>query len=301
MNAVLLRSRTWAVVERARSEAATLQIRQAPEQSQIQLAAALKQAEVGLPQVARYQAEAAGSAKDRFLVILSDEFRTRLTPILLAMHLLASDKSVAPVLREAVDIVRRNVRLEVQLIDDLLDVTRISTVKMDLTLTSTSLRAIIDVDVEVSMADIKAKDQQLIVELEAGSDELLADVKRIQQVFWTLLKNAAKFTSPDGEIRLLSRLSDLAIVEVQVQVQVQVQANGIGFEADTAHRIFDAFEQGNECVRHQHGGLGLGLAIARASVEAHGGNIRAESAGFGCGATFTVELPFAGPKGGAQT
>ena len=279
--------RTWAAVERARSEAAALQSRQALEQSRTYLADALRQAEV-----ARDQSEAAGGAKDRFLAILSHELRTPLTPVLLAMELVARDQSLPSPVRNAVEIVRRNVRLEVQLIDDLLDVTRISTGKMDLTLASTTLRAIIDVAVEVSTADLKAKGQLLTVELEAGHDELLADVKRLQQVFWNLLKNASKFTPPGGEIRIRSRLSDRASVEVQVQ------DSGIGFEADAAHRIFHAFEQGSDRVRREHGGLGLGLAIARASVEAHGGSIRAESAGIGSGATFTVDLPFAGPKEG---
>ena len=280
--------RTWAAVERACYEATEQRTREAFEQSQLSLARALQQATE-----ARDQAEAAGGAKDRFLAILSHELRTPLTPILLAMHLVASEKSLSAPLREAVDIVRRNVRLEVQLIDDLLDVTRISTGKMDLTLARTTLREIIDVAVEVSDADIKAKHQTLIVELQAADEALSADLKRMQQVFWNLLKNASKFTPSGGEIKLQSRLLD------QAHIEIQVHDNGIGFEADAAHRIFDAFEQGSERVRHEYGGLGLGLAIARASVEAHGGSIRAESAGIDCGATFTVHLPFAGPVDGA--
>lgn len=281
--------RTWAAVERAQSQATALQARQALEQSQLTLVDALRQAEL-----ARDQAQVAGSAKDRFLALLSHELRTPLTPILLAMHLVASDESVSLLVREAVDIVRRNVRLEVQLIDDLLEVMRISSGKMDLTPANITLRAIINVAVEVAMADIKAKNQLLTIELAAADDELFADVKRMQQVFWNLLKNASKFTPPGGEIRLRSRRSDRASVEVQVQ------DTGIGFEADAAHRIFDAFEQGSERVRNEHGGLGLGLAIARANVEAHGGSIRAESAGNGCGATFTVDLPLAGPAASTQ-
>ena len=205
------------------------------------------------------------------------------------MQVVARDESLPSRVRNVIEVVQRNVRLEVQLIDDLLDVTRISAGKLDLTLESTTLRAIIDVAIEVSAADFKVKGQLLTVELEAGEDELLADVKRLQQVFWNLLKNASKFTPRGGEICLRSRLSDRA------SVRVQVQDNGIGFEADAALRIFDPFEQGSEGVRREHGGLGLGLAIARASVEAHGGSIRAESAGIGFGATFTVDLPVAGP------
>ena len=121
---------------------------------------------------------------------------------------------------------------------------------------------------------------------QAADDPPSADVKRLQQVFWNLLKNASKFTPTGGEIRLRSRRSGRA------RIEVQLLDNGIGFEANAAQRIFDAFEQGSERVRFEHGGLGLGLAIARASVEAHSGSIHAESIGVGGGVTFTVELPF---------
>ena len=281
--------RTWAALERAHLEAMGQQTHAALEQSRLFLEEALRQAEV-----ARDQAKAAGEAKDRFLAILSHELRTPLTPILLAMDLVARNESLSSPLRETVDIIRRNVQREVQLIDDLLDLTRITTGKMDLSLATTTLHAIINGAIEASLADINAKDQLLNIELGAADDVLLADLKRMQQVFWNLLKNASKFTPPGGQITLRSRRADAAHVEVHVQ------DNGIGFQVNTAQRIFEAFEQGSERVQCDHGGLGLGLAIARASVEAHGGSIRAESAGIGCGATFIVKLPLASTDTDAQ-
>ncbi len=259
--------RTWAAVARARVEA--------------KLWAALEETEL-----ARAEAERATQAKDRFLAILSHELRTPLTPVLMAAQILARDGALPAAARNAAAIIERNARLQAQLVDDLLDVTRIASGKMELSRERISLHDVIARAVEVSNPDIDGKNQQLTLELAAGGDIVYADSKRMQQVFWNLLKNASKFTPEGGRIVVCSRNESGLIL-------VDVRDTGMGFEPAVAERIFTAFEQAGRNVTRQFGGLGLGLAIARATVQAHGGSVGATSAGAQCGATFTLGLPIA--------
>ena len=141
---------------------------------------------------------------------------------------------------------------------------------------------------EISTPDIKAKNQRLTVALGAQRHQVTGDAARLQQVFWNLLKNASKFTPNGGGISIRSRNEPGRIV-------IEVTDTGIGFEPEAAERIFDAFAQANEAVAREFGGLGLGLAISKATVDAHGGVLRAESVGREKGATFVVELPL-GPE-----
>ena len=233
---------------------------------------------------ARDEAEAAGQAKDRFLAVLSHELRTPLTPVMMASQMIGRTKELPAHLRRSLDIIERNVRLQATLIDDLLDVTRIASGKMELRREAIGLHEVLGRAIEVSMPDIDAKQQALTVDLRAADDALQADPQRLQQLFWNLLKNASKFTPEGGRLAVRSRNDGPRIV-------VEVQDDGIGFETADAERIFDAFEQANRQVTRQFGGLGLGLAIASATVEAHGGRIAASSPGPNRGATFTVELP----------
>jgi signal transduction histidine kinase len=138
--------------------------------------------------------------------------------------------------------------------------------------------------IEVATPDIAAKEQRLTVALEAGAHPFRGDATRLQQVFWNLLKNASKFTPPGGEIRVSSRSEPGRMV-------IEISDTGIGFAPEAAERIFEAFAQANEAITREFGGLGLGLAISKATVDAHGGTLRAQSPGPGQGAVFIVELP----------
>ncbi len=236
---------------------------------------------------ARGEAVAANQAKDHFLAVLSHELRTPLMPITMALAGLARRQDVPEPIRKAHEMIARNVELEARFIDDMLDVTRIARGKMEIVRKDMDLHEAVRRAVEVATSDIEAKDQRLTVTLEAGECRLNADFARLQQVFWNLLKNASKFTPKGGAIEIRSWCPD------DEHHTVEVIDTGIGLEAEAAERIFNAFEQASASITREFGGLGLGLAIAKATVEAHGGTLRASSPGPGQGAAFTVNLPFA--------
>lgn len=234
--------------------------------------------------IAREELEAASRAKDRFLAVLSHELRTPLTPVVMALQLLALRRDLPEPARETLEMIRRNVKIESHLIDDLLDLTRISRGRLEIVSEPMELHAAIRGAIEICESDIRGKNQQLTVALDATCTRTEGDFTRLQQVVWNLLKNASKFTRKGGAVRLASRSQGS-------QFFVAVSDNGIGIEPDVLPTIFDAFSQGGEWIAREYGGLGLGLAISKATVEAHGGMIRAESGGRGQGTTFTVELP----------
>ena len=236
-------------------------------------------------QAARQTAEEANAAKDHFLAVLSHELRTPLMPITMALAVLAGRADVSAPVRETLDMIQRNVNLESHLIDDLLDVTRIARGKMELARTDTDLHEAVRRAVEVSTPDIEAKGQRLTVDMSEGSCRLDGDPARLQQVFWNLLKNASKFTPTGGAIEIRARCQEGG------EATVEVTDTGIGLEAGAAERIFNPFEQASTSITRQFGGLGLGLAIAKATVEAHGGVLSVSSPGLGQGATFAVRLP----------
>ena len=180
--------------------------------------------------------------------------------------------------------IRRNVKIESHLIDDLLDLTRVSRGQFEIVPEPMDIHAAITDAVEICESDIRSKSQTLVLSLAATQHHIDGDFTRLQQVVWNLLKNASKFTRKGGEIRLTTRSDGERFVLV-------VSDNGIGIDPTVLPTIFDAFSQGGEWVAREYGGLGLGLAISKATVEAHGGTIEAESGGRGQGATFTVELP----------
>jgi len=233
---------------------------------------------------ARAEAEAANLAKDRFLAILSHELRTPLTPIVMALHALERHPELPAALRGTVEVLRRNVKAELTLIDDLLDVTRISSGKLEIAQEQTDMHEVIEAAVEICAGDFTAKRQRLTVALEAERHVVAGDSARLQQVVWNLLKNAAKFTADEGEVRVVtSNLGD--------HIVIVVADTGIGIDPESLSTIFDAFAQEGPWVTSEFGGLGLGLAIAKATVEAHHGRLTATSRGRGEGATFTIELP----------
>jgi signal transduction histidine kinase/CheY-like chemotaxis protein len=229
---------------------------------------------------ARDEAEGANRAKDQFLATLSHELRTPLTPVLAISSVLERDPALPSATRRQLEVVRRNAELEARLIDDLLDLTRIAKGKVRLEVEPVDLAALLDDVIEVCGADAAAKN--LILERNgAGVGKFVdADPARLRQVFWNILKNAIRFTPQGGRISL--RTAD----QVPGRVTVEIADTGRGIEPSDIPRIFQPFEQAGTRL----GGLGLGLSISSALVEAHGGTLTAESEGLGRGTTFRVEL-----------
>ena len=236
-----------------------------------------------LLQEAKETAEAASAAKDRFLAVLSHELRTPLTPVLMTVASLEHDDGVPEIVREDMAMIRRNVELETKLIDDLLDLSRITTGKLRLRLQTVDLHEAVRQVCGICRPQIQEKGILLNCELGDAQALVSADPARLQQVLWNVIKNAAKFTPHGGEIRVSTRVDGARHV-------VEVRDTGIGIAAETLPRVFDAFEQG-EGVTRQFGGLGLGLAISKAIVEMHGGTIKVASEGRNKGATFTISIP----------
>jgi signal transduction histidine kinase len=236
---------------------------------------------------AKRRLEEANRAKDRFLAVLSHELRSPLAPILLAASALASDARLPPDARLRVGSIERNAAVEARLIDGLLDLTRIEHGKLDLDRRPVALRQILDEAIETCAGELAAKGLALDVDLaEAEGAVLDADALRLTQACWNLLANAVKFTPAGGRVRLAAWREEGWVV-------VEVADSGIGIEASRLPRIFDAFEQGPPETSRLYGGLGLGLAIAKAMVESHGGSLTAASEGPGRGATFRMRLPTA--------
>ncbi len=233
---------------------------------------------------ARAEAEAASHAKDRFLAILSHELRTPLTPVVMALHALERSSELPGSLRGTVELIRRNVRAELMLIDDLLDVTRISSGKLELSRSETDMHEVVHAAVDICAGDFAVKRQRIGLALHAARHVVPGDAARLQQVVWNLLKNASKFTPDEGEIQVATSNVDNRLVLV-------VADTGIGIASDALPVIFDAFAQEGPWVTREFGGLGLGLAIAKATIEAHHGSLVAASSGRDQGATFTIELP----------
>lgn len=228
----------------------------------------------------------ANAAKDQFLAQLSHELRNPLSPVITMVAELETMVDAFPAAREPLEIIRRNVGLEARLIDDLLDVTRISSGKLQLNRETTDLHHTVRLALEICQRDIAEKGLTVEVDLRAERHWVQADPARLQQIFWNLLKNAVKFTPAGRQIAIRSANPAGAAQAVTVEVV----DDGIGIDAKNLGRIFNAFDQGQSSITRRFGGLGLGLAISKAMVDAHGGTIDAESEGIGAGATFTVRL-----------
>jgi signal transduction histidine kinase/CheY-like chemotaxis protein len=244
---------------------------------------------------AKESAEAANRAKDEFLAVLSHELRTPLTPALVAASGLASHPGLPADLRGELAMVRRNIELEARLIDDLLDLTRVTHGKLQLAREPLDLHALVGHVLEICQDDVRAKALEVRVELACERPYVNADPARLSQVLWNLLKNAIKFTPAGGRVILRSR-SELrgggggGGEAGGRHVVIEVSDTGLGIDPTSLPRVFDAFEQGNRAGARQFGGLGLGRAISRAIAVAHGGELTAASEGAGRGATFTLSL-----------
>jgi PAS domain S-box-containing protein len=237
---------------------------------------------------ARAEAEAANRAKDKFLAVLSHELRTPLSPVVMTIPAMEIDPELPFKFREDLAMVRRNIDLEVKLIDDLLDLSRVTSGKLRLHMQPVRVHELLVHVVRSSQGETSGKRLSIRHELRAANDRLTADPARLQQVFWNLLRNAVKFTPEGGEVIVSTRNA-----EQNGHLLVEVMDTGVGIPAEILPRVFDAFEQGDARMTRQFGGLGLGLAIAKAVVEMHGGTITAASDGRDRGSTFTVRLDVA--------
>ncbi|MBW4643159.1 MAG: PAS domain S-box protein [Goleter apudmare HA4340-LM2] len=236
-------------------------------------------------QTARTAAETANRIKDEFLAVLSHEIRTPLNPILGWAKLLRTRKHDAATTLRGLETIERNAKLQTQLIEDLLDVSRILRGKLSLNIYAVDLRTTITAALETMRLAAEAKSIQLQLVLSDNESMVMGDANRLQQVVWNLLSNAVKFTPTGGQVEV--RLS-----EIDHQAQIQVIDTGKGINPEFLPHVFEYFRQADGKTTRAFGGLGLGLAIVRHLVELHGGTIQAESAGEGQGATFTVRIPF---------
>jgi PAS domain S-box-containing protein len=234
-------------------------------------------------QAAREAAERANSLKDEFLAVLSHELRSPLNPILGWTKLLQTRKLNDTQRDQALATIERNAKLQTQLIDDLLDVAKILRSKLSLNITSVNLSVAIEAAIETVRTAAVAKSISLHPVL-PNIGTVSGDPARLQQIVWNLLSNAVKFTPNGGRVDIrLERVGDWA--------KITVRDTGKGINPNFLPHIFESFRQEDASITRQYGGLGLGLAIARQLVEAHGGAIAANSPGEGLGATFTIQLP----------
>ncbi|HEY3964988.1 MAG TPA: ATP-binding protein [Planctomycetaceae bacterium] len=230
------------------------------------------------------EAREANRVKDEFLATLSHELRTPLSSILGWAQLLKTKMLDEDETREALEIIERNGQMQCKLIEDLLDVSRIVTGKMQLNLRPISLVALTEAAVNVMLPSAQARQVQIETTLDPRVDRFVGDPDRLQQVLWNLLTNAVKFSAPGGRVEVSLELDDS-------QVVIKVCDHGEGIAAEFLPHVFDRFRQADSSASRKHGGLGIGLAIVRHVVELHGGSVRAESEGAGRGTTIAITLP----------
>ena len=237
---------------------------------------------------ARDEAVAASRAKDDFLAALSHELRTPLNPVLLLASAAAGNPLLPPAVRDDFELIRKNVALEARLIDDLLDLTRITRSKLQLEMNRWDLHSVLQDALANVKAELLEKRLQLVVDCVASDSIVRGDSVRLQQILWNILKNAVKFTPEDGKITVETVSTSQLLI-------IKITDTGIGLIPDEIDRVFQAFSQGEHALPganlHRFGGLGLGLTISKMLVELHHGKIQAFSAGRDLGATFVVELP----------
>ena len=232
----------------------------------------------------RVLAEAAVTSKELFFGMLSHELRTPLTPLVALLEDLAAEPGRSPEDLAALALMRRNLDLETHLIDDLLDLTRVTGGKLQLHRETADVHLCLRQAIEICQPDIDAKELQLAIELDAPRHFVDGDASRLQQIFWNLIKNAVKFTPVGGRIAIETRSAEAS------RLTVEFRDTGVGIDPRPLLHLFEPFFQVQHALKQRAGGLGLGLAICKAITEAHGGTLTAASAGLGKGATFCVEL-----------
>ena len=251
---------------------------------------------------AREEAEAANRAKDDFLAILSHELRTPLTPIIGWVSMLRGGmlRHSPESLDQALSTIERNARQELQIVDEMLDLSRILNSKVVLEQEPVNPEDALAASFSFARALVEGRDLRLETSIERGLPAIYADPKRLQQILSNLISNAVKFTPPGGTIILGLRRGRAS------EVEFYVCDTGVGIRPDALTRIFDRFSQADTSTTRRYGGLGIGLSVVRGLVELHGGRVRAESDGDGCGATFVVTFPamsgpFEAPDGRARS
>ncbi|HYY43423.1 MAG TPA: ATP-binding protein, partial [Pyrinomonadaceae bacterium] len=226
----------------------------------------------------------ANRLKDEFLATVSHELRTPLTAVLGWAHILRSGQLDEQAARAALETIERNARSQAQLIDDLLDVSRIITGKLRLDVRQIAPGSFIESAIESLRPAAEAKGVRVQQVMDTGVNTIAGDATRLQQVVWNLLSNAIKFTPKGGRVQV-------RLERINSHIEIAVTDTGAGISAEFLPHVFDRFRQADQTTTRHHGGLGLGLAIVRHLVELHGGTVHAESQGAGHGATFTVRLP----------
>jgi PAS domain S-box-containing protein len=254
-------------------------------------------------EASREEAEAANRIKDEFLAVLSHELRSPLNPILGWSRLLQGGKLDATKTAHALETIERNAKLQTQLIDDLLDVSRILQGKLNLNIAPINLVSTIESAIETVRLAAEAKSIQIHTKLDPGTGQVLGDSARLQQIVWNLLSNAVKFTPAGGRVEVqLERVighsasvmgDELGQSPILHYAQITVSDTGKGIHPDFLPHVFEYFRQADATTTRTFGGLGLGLAIVRHLVELHGGTVQADSPE-GLGAIFTVRLPLMG-------
>jgi signal transduction histidine kinase/CheY-like chemotaxis protein len=244
-----------------------------------------------MERAARFEVERTSRIKDEFLATLSHELRTPLNAILGWTQLLKEDKGDLEMLTEAIGVIERNVRVQSQLVEDLLDMSRIISDNLRLDLQRVEVPELIDAAMEEvkPVAETKGVKLEKLIDPLAGS--VSVDPGRLDQVLWNLLTNAIKFTPKGGNVRVLTKV-------MPSHVKISVTDTGEGIAFDFMPHLFERFSQADSSAKRKRRGLGLGLSIVKNLVEMHGGTVRASSPGEGQGATFTIQLPLLVPKSG---
>jgi signal transduction histidine kinase len=233
---------------------------------------------------ARAESERASRLKDDFLATLSHELRTPLNAILGWSHLLRARPLDARQIADGLATIERNARVQAQLVDDLLEMSRIISGKLRLEVMPVDLSAVVDAAMETVRPAAEAKGIRMQADLDPAAGPIAGDPARIQQVLWNLLSNAIKFTPRDGRVQI-------RLTRVDGHVEIVVSDSGQGITADFLPYLFDRFRQADSSTTREHRGMGLGLSIVKNLVEMHGGTVTASSAGVGQGATFVIALP----------
>ncbi|MDQ5845145.1 MAG: ATP-binding protein [Acidobacteriota bacterium] len=267
--------------ERRQAEGALRQVK-----SELEVQLAEREQLLTRAQMARAEAETANRMKDEFLATVSHELRTPLNAIIGWSHLIKSGGLDQATISRAMDTIDRNAKSQAQLIEDILDVSRIITGKLRLNNEPVDVAAVINVAIDSVKLAIDSKDIHLELTLDPLARHTLGDANRLQQVVWNLLSNAIKFTPAGGRI-------EVKVERSGNDLQIRVSDSGVGISPTFLPFIFDRFRQADGTTTREHGGLGLGLAIVRHLVELHGGSIKAESAGEARGASFVIKLPLA--------
>jgi PAS domain S-box-containing protein len=241
---------------------------------------------------ARAEAQAANQSKDEFLTVVSHELRSPLNSILGYARLLRTRPSDVSQIKQTVEIIERNGRMQLQLIEDLLDTARIISGKLKLEVSPVALVSVVTAAIEAVRPAAQAKNIEIFSHIDPRAGHITGDPGRLQQVVWNLLSNAIKFTAQSGRV-------ELRMESVDHHVRITVTDTGKGIEPEFMPFVFDRFRQSDSSSARRFGGLGLGLSLVKQLVELHGGTVEAASDGPGCGATFRVMLPQSPAKTGA--